>query len=129
MQTGARYQAALEILTEVFKNQKPADSIINDYVRSRKYIGSKDRRFICDLVWNIIRNRLKLEFDAKSDDPRKILLWYHKNQLKDIFDGSQYGMSPLTAEEKTWLESSNEQPYPDYIEAECPQWLFEQISN
>ncbi len=129
MQTGARYQAALEILTEVFKNQKPADSIINDYVRSRKYIGSKDRRFICDLVWNIIRNRLKLEFDAQSDDPRKILLWYHKNQLKDIFDGSQYGMSPLTAEEKTWLESSNEQPYPDYIEAECPQWLFEQISN
>ena len=46
MQTGARYQAILEILTEVFKDKTPADNIINDYIRSRKYIGSKDRRFI-----------------------------------------------------------------------------------
>lgn len=129
MQSGAKYQAALEILTEVFKDKKPADSIINDYVRSRKYIGSKDRRFICDLVWNIIRNRLKLEFDSQSQDPRKIILWYCKDKLDDVFDGSQYGMPPLTSEEKTWLETSNDQPYPDHVEAECPQWLFEQISN
>lgn len=129
MQSGAKYQAALEILTEVFKDKKPADSIINDYVRSRKYIGSKDRRFICDLVWNIIRNRLKLEFDSQSQGPRKIILWYCKDKLDDVFDGSQYGMPPLTSKEKTWLETSNDQPYPDYVEAECPQWLFEQISN
>ena len=66
MQIGARYQAVLEILTEVFKDEIPADKIINDYLRARKYIGSKDRRFITDWVWQIIRNRMKLSFDAKS---------------------------------------------------------------
>ena len=35
MQISARYQAVYEILTEVFKNERPADNVINDYVRQR----------------------------------------------------------------------------------------------
>ena len=50
MQVGARYQAAYEILSDIFKDDRPADDIINDYLRARKYIGSKDRRFISELV-------------------------------------------------------------------------------
>ena len=129
MQTGARYQAVLEILTEILKDKIPADRIINDYLRSKKYIGSKDRRFITDMVWHIIRNRLKLEFDTKSSDARKILLYANKDKITEIFDDSKYGLSPLTDEEKTWLSSENEEPYPDYVESECPEWLFEKIKN
>ena len=129
MQTGARYQAVYEILNEVFKDDMPADAIINNYLRERKYIGSKDRRFISELVWNIIRNRMKLEFDARSNDVRKILLWALRDKLDEVFDGSKYGMSALTQEEKLWLEQDNDEPYPDYVEAECPKWIFEQIKD
>ena len=129
MQTGARYQAVFELISDIFANKKPADNIINDYMRNHKYIGSKDRRFIVEEVWNIIRNRLKLEFDCQSTDPRKILLWYVKDNLTDVFDGSKYGLQPLTNEEQKWLQSENNNPYPNYVEAECPQWLFSQINN
>lgn len=129
MQSGARYQAILEIITQVFKDEQPADKIINDYIRSRKYIGSKDRRFIVDEVWQIIRNRCKLTFDAKSDDPRKILLYYNKDRLEQVFDGSTYGLTPLTKEEQNWLCQENNEPYPDWVEAECPKWLYEKIGN
>lgn len=129
MQSGARYQAILEIITEVFKDEQPADKIINDYIRARKYIGSKDRRFIVDEVWQIIRNRCKLTFDAKSDDPRKILLYYNKDRLEQVFDGSTYGLTPLTKEEQNWLCQENDEPYPDWVEAECPKWLYEKIGN
>lgn len=129
MQTGARYQAVLEILTEIFQDKIPADKIINEYLRSKKYIGSKDRRFITDMVWHIIRNRLKLEFDTQSSDIRKILLYANKDKLSEIFDNSKYGLSPLTDEEKYCLQNENEKPYPDYIEAECPKWLFDKIKN
>ncbi len=129
MQSGARYQAILEIITQVFKDEQPADKIINDYIRSRKYIGSKDRRFIVDEVWQIIRNRCKLTFDAKSDDPRKILLYYNKDRLEQVFDGSTYGLTPLTKEEQNWLRQENDAPYPDWVEAECPKWLYEKIGN
>ena len=129
MQSGARYQAILEIITEVFKDEQPADKIINDYIRARKYIGSKDRRFIVDEVWQIIRNRCKLTFDAKSDDPRKILLYCVKDRLEQVFDGSTYGLMPLTKEEQNWLRQENNAPYPDWVEAECPKWLYEKIGN
>lgn len=129
MQSGARYQAILEIITQVFKDEQPADKIINDYIRARKYIGSKDRRFIVDEVWQIIRNRCKLTFDAKSDDPRKILLYYNKDRLEQVFDGSTYGLTPLTKEEQNWLCQENDEPYPDWVEAECPKWLYEKIGN
>lgn len=129
MQTGARYQAVLELIGEIFKDEKPADGIINEYLRGRKYIGSKDRRFISEKVWEIVRNRMKLSFDAGTTDPRRILLWLARDVLDEVFDGSQYGLAPLSGEERAWLAQDNEQPYPDYVEAECPQWLFAKINN
>ncbi len=129
MQNGARCQAVLEILTQIFEDKQPADNIINDYVRARKYIGSKDRRFIVDLVWQIVRNRMKLSFDAGSNDPRRVLLYFLRDKLAEAFDGSTYGLSPLTDEEKEWLSQENEEPYPDFVEAECPQWLFAKIKD
>ena len=129
MKTSARYQAIFELLTEIFKDQKPADSIINDYMRNRKYIGSKDRRFITDQTWYIIRNRLKLEFDSQSKDARTILLWSIKDNLSEVFDDSPYSLPALTLEEKRILNQDNNLPYPEYIEAECPEWLFTQINN
>ena len=129
MQNGARYQAVLELITEIFRDMKPADGIINDYLRARKYIGSKDRRFIAELTWQIIRNRMKLTFDAGSNQPRRILLTAVRDRLGEVFDGSRYGLAPLTGEENVWLEKANEEAYPDYVEAECPEWLFTKIKN
>ena len=129
MQNGARYQAVLELITEIFRDMKPADGIINDYLRARKYIGSKDRRFITELTWQIIRNRMKLTFDAGSNQPRRILLTAVRDRLDEVFDGSPYGLAPLTDEEKAWLEKNDDEVYPDYVEAECPEWLFAKIKN
>lgn len=129
MQTGARYQAVLDLLTLIFEDKNPADNIINDYLRARKYIGSKDRRFITEFVWNIIRNRLKLSFEANAKTARKILLVSLKDNLDEAFDGSQYGLSPLTDEEKTWLANLGEDAYPANVEAECPKWIFNKMPN
>lgn len=129
MQSGARYQAIYEILCEVFKDLQPADKIINDYIRARKYIGAKDRRFVVDTVWDIIRNRCKLSFDAGSGEARKILLYYAKDKLAEVFDGSTYGPKALSEVEKKWLLQENSETYPEWAEAECPKWLFEKIAN
>ena len=94
-------------------------------MRERKYIGSKDRRFITDIVWSLLRNRRKLEFDAQSTSPRRILLYFLRNEDFDILcSDNKYSLTPLTKEEKTWLQTENEEPYPPAIEAEVPDWLF-----
>lgn len=129
MQKGAQYQAVLDLISEIFKDKAPADSLINSYVRERKYIGSKDRRFITETVWKLIRNRRKLEFDANSINPRRILLTYLREEDFDLLCGGDYGLSPLTREEKDWLKYCNEEVYPAAVEAECPDWLFDKIKD
>ena len=49
--------AIREILTEIDASPKPANEILNTYTRARRYIGSKDRRAICDGVWAELRKR------------------------------------------------------------------------
>lgn len=130
MQASARYQAVLDLIGEIFKDQSPADNIINNYLRERKYIGSGDRRFITETVWKIIRNRRKLEFDAASTEPRKILMVYLKDEDLDlIFGAGEYAPKALSKEEKIWLKNLNEDVYPADVEAECPKWLFEKIND
>ncbi len=130
MQTGARYQAVLDLITEIFKDKFPADNIINDYLRERKYIGSGDRRFITDTVWRLIRSRRKFEFDAGSREPRKILLASLKDEDLDlIFGAGAYSPAPLSKEEKIWLKNFNEEVYPPDVEAECPAWLFDKVKD
>lgn len=130
MQLSAKYQAVLEILSKVMADKFPADNIMREYLRERKYIGSKDRKFITDTVWDIIRHRSRLTFDSRSENPRMLLLTYLKDEDFDIVaDGSQYGLSPLTKTEKAALQNLNTDFYPPYVENECPQWLFAKINN
>lgn len=130
MKLSARYQAVYELISEIFKDQKPADNIINEYVRRRKYIGAKDRRFIVEMTWDILRRRMRLSFDTQSQDPRKILLYSLKDEDPDLAaDGSAYGLAALSKEEKNWLKHLPENVYPEYVEYECPQWLFQKINS
>ncbi len=136
MQLSAKYQAVLEILEKVFQDQYPADNIIKEYLRSRKYIGSKDRKFITETAWNIIRHRSRLEFDCGFNKPeavcdtRMLLLAYLKDEDFDIIaDGSQYGLAELSSKEKEALKNLSTEVYPDYVEKECPKWLYKKINN
>ena len=130
MQLSARYNAVLELTEEIFKDKSPADGIINAYLRERKYIGSGDRRFIAETVWKIIRHRRRLEFEAQSSDPRRILLVYLKDEDLDlIFGAGEYAPTALSKEERNWLKKLNESGYPPDVEAECPRWLFDKVGD
>lgn len=130
MQISAKYQAVLEILQKVLQDQYPADNIIKEYMRNRKYIGSKDRKFITNTVWDIIRHRSRLEFDCGCCEARMLLLTYLKDEDFDIVaDGSEYGLVSLSKEEKNKLQNLNPEVYPECIEKECPKWLYEKMNN
>ncbi len=136
MQLSAKYQAVLEIMQKVWQDQYPADNIVKEYLRNRKYIGSKDRKFITNTLWDIIRHRSRLEFDTGSEggivDPRLLLLAYlqqHEVDLDIAADGSAYGLAPVSKEEKQRLTHLRDDVYPPHIEKECPQWLFDKIGN
>ena len=59
MTPAARVQAAIEVLDAVIAAASgagaPADRIVSDYFRTRRYAGSKDRRAVRELVYAAIR--------------------------------------------------------------------------
>ena len=57
----ARIAAAIDLL-EVIEGapKRPADAVANDFFRSRRYIGSGDRRAVSDRVWTVLRTRRRL---------------------------------------------------------------------
>ena len=92
----ARVQAAIDILDAVIDAARgqgaSADRIAADWFRARRFVGSKDRRAIRDLVWNAIR--------ACGDVPvngRAAMLRLAKSDatLAALFDGSNYGPAPV----------------------------------
>src|SRR5690349_21581945 len=59
MTPAARLQAAIEVLDEVIASTRddgrPADSIVTQYFKLRRYAGSKDRRAVRELAFRAIR--------------------------------------------------------------------------
>lgn len=66
MKIGARIQSSIEILSKIFDSHIPADNQITNYFRTRKYIGSHDRRYISELVYTILRNYIQIEWYTKE---------------------------------------------------------------
>lgn len=92
----ARVQAAIELLDQVIEAAKgkgaPADRLISEYFRTRRYAGSKDRRSVRELVYAAIRlcgpvpssGRAAMLAVAKDDAA-----------LAPLFDGSTHGPAPI----------------------------------
>ena len=72
MTPSARLQAAIELLTALDNESKPGDLVVRQYLRARRYIGSKDRRAITERVWRVVRHHARLNWllDTDSESPR-----------------------------------------------------------
>ncbi len=51
----------LEVLDLIHSQSRPADVVLSEFFRSRHYLGSRDRRYISDILYGILRNYLRLE--------------------------------------------------------------------
>jgi 16S rRNA (cytosine967-C5)-methyltransferase len=92
----ARVQAAIELLQQIVDAAKgqgaPADRILADWFKARRFPGSKDRRAIRELVYRAIRACGPIPQTGRAamlrlveDDPSLLL----------AFDGSAYGPAPV----------------------------------
>lgn len=52
---------AAEILKIAYKSSQPTDLVLSKLLREKKYIGSKERRFVSESVYTILRNLTFLE--------------------------------------------------------------------
>lgn len=92
MTPAARVQTAIEILDAIAASARdggpPADTIFADAMRQRRYAGSKDRRAIRTLVYDVIRTVRALPPSGRA---AMLTLANTDAALAALFDGSPYG--------------------------------------
>lgn len=100
MTPAARVQAAIEVLDLVIaaarSNGAPADRILSDWFRPRRFAGSGDRRAVRELVYGAVRACGEVPVSGRAamlclaaDDPA----------LAALFDGSRHAPAPVAADE------------------------------
>lgn len=96
MTPSARVQAAIEILDAVIDAAKnegaPADRLIADYFKTRRYAGSKDRRAVRELVYLAIRACGEIPASGRA---AMLALAQQDEAIGTLFDGSRHGPDPI----------------------------------
>lgn len=117
MRPSARVQAAIELLDATIDGAKnkgaPADRLISEYFKKRRYAGSKDRRAVRELVYAAIRACGPV---PKTGRTAMMRLASEDESLAALFDGSTHSPPPIGKRE---------------VPAEggtAPQWLLDALT-
>jgi len=137
MKTGARLQAAVEILDEIATRHRPAAEALSDWGRTHRFAGSGDRSSIGNLVYDVLRRRQSLAAIMGSDQPRAMVLGAARHafgmtraEIEASADGSAHVISALSDEEAAGLDRDLGEATPAYIRGDFPEWLaphFERV--
>lgn len=92
----ARVQAAIEILDEVIaaarRQGAPADRIITEWFRTRRFAGSKDRRAVRELVYGAIRACGPVPASGRA---AMLRVAQGDAALGTLFDGGRHAPAPI----------------------------------
>lgn len=137
MLPSARVTATIELLDKTAASRIPMDSATGDYMRQRRYIGSKDRAAIAERLYAVARARARLgwwlgHLGLEDTARNRVIIWLALGEgltapaIDRLFDDSQYGTGPLQDEERAFIEKIAGQPLdhptmPEAVRAECPE--------
>lgn len=144
MTPGARAQAAIDIIDQILtawisQQRIPADKMLQNYFGSRRYIGSKDRGQVSELVYWVLRHKASIEWWLDREDRRLIgrsyilaaLILrreYNPQTIQSLPKDSQFSPHGFTDEEQVMLENLVRhdlihKDMPLYARLNFPEWL------
>jgi 16S rRNA (cytosine967-C5)-methyltransferase len=142
---GARIQATLELLGEIWDGDLPPDTVVDVFFRKRRYAGSSDRRAITGHLYDILRCRARLDWwiarTGSADDPTprtRLVAELALNgksapeQTAVLFSGARHCPEPLSDGEMALADALYGRPLihrdmPMPVRFEYPDWMDESL--
>ncbi len=134
---GARIQAAIELLDQIGAATVPADRLVGNYFRSRRYAGSKDRRAVTETVYDVLRRQGEYAWRAGGGDSRRLVLAHlmsdanaQAEAVAALFDAAKFCPADLDADEKAALEKLAREASPEapaWVVGNYPEWLQQSL--
>jgi 16S rRNA (cytosine967-C5)-methyltransferase len=130
MRPGARQQAAIEILSSLENQRRPAADAMKDWMLSHRFAGSKDRAEIGDLVFGALRWKQSSAWRMSSDAPRAwvwgALRWgfgWSAQAIEQSCYDDPHAPAPPTDAERAALAGDNIADAPPWVAGDYPEWL------
>jgi 16S rRNA (cytosine967-C5)-methyltransferase len=130
MTPGARLAAAIEVLTNIGAQRRPAPDTLKDWGISHRFAGSGDRAGIAGLVYDALRRRASSAYLMGEDTPRATLLGMLVRErgldidaVARLADGGGYSPPPLTEPERVRLTAADLTGAPPHVLGDYPEWL------
>jgi 16S rRNA (cytosine967-C5)-methyltransferase len=141
MKPGARIAAAIELLHALEAAPGPADRFIAGWLRSRRFIGAKDRRAILERLYFVLRHYAALDWwraraapDLPASSRARVIAALVLSgeataaELPRLFDGSAYAPPPLDDDEARLAQglsgcALDHPEQPRSVRANYPDWL------
>lgn len=146
MKPQARIQSLIDLRERIDQSRIPMDSTCGDYFRVRRYIGSKDRAYLAETIYEMMRHKARLQWWLQENlgleySARRFVLLFLRlvqamemKRLKDLCDGSKYAPDPLDEDELEWLAKLEGQDLhpgdmPGHVRVECPTLYEDALRN
>lgn len=133
MRPSARLRTVQSLLETFFSNPSyPLDLLAAHHFRKNRYIGSKDRRAIQTILYDIIRDYLSLKYQIEETGGEatvRAVLLLHLMAAGEfdagLFSGGKYDLDPLGEAELALLKahSTADIEVPAWARLNCPEWL------
>jgi 16S rRNA (cytosine967-C5)-methyltransferase len=126
--TRIQLEAAAEALGLALKFDRPADSVLSDFFRARRALGARDRAFVADAVYGVMRRKRTIDQLAPDGSPRRMLLaWLARSAGVSVRELA----ATLKSDETPWLAQVKATPLdglPLAVRTELPDWLAERLA-
>lgn len=128
MKTSLPLSHAIHVLADVLTFQRPADAVLSYFFRNHHEVGARDREFIAETVYAILRRKRLLDHVAPGATPRKLAL----AALVKLQGVSLRELEPLLkGSEDEWLKAMKAVPTDDLTlaeQADLPDWLWQRLT-
>jgi 16S rRNA (cytosine967-C5)-methyltransferase len=127
--TRSQLESAAEALALALRFDRPADSVLHEYFRAHRALGARDRAFVAEAVYGVLRRKRSLESVSIDITPRRLLLSY----LIKINSLSVRELSGvLSGEEQQWAagaKAASLDAAPLAVRTELPDWIVERLAR
>lgn len=128
MTPAARYQAAIDVLDAMAREDIAAEPALLRWSRGARYAGSKDRAAVRDIVFSVLRNRNSCAYFGGGAAARSLVLGYVRLTKADpagVFTGQGHAPPPLTGDELNLVSA----PVKGGVPPDMPDWLLPELEQ
>lgn len=107
----------------------PADTVLRDFFRNNRGLGSHDRPFIAETVFSVLRNKRLLEATVALPDARRLVI----ASLLKLQGLSIKALQPLIQRaDESWLievKRSRSEELPWAVRLSLPDWVWQRLEK